>query len=587
MAWSNALPHPHTLSQFARRAGISEGRARALLAAGKLPRPDHTDAGGRPLWSATTIDAWCRQTGRGSRGEDVAWLYQAEPATEPTPVLFHGVIEQDRDYGGTAPLHAIVWDTPYGHLVYLTPVYDEHGNGTDHPDRIARAAAQLIQPAFWDQTLVIQPITGELGSMLIVPDVHLNLHRLEIQQPEEEPAGRLRRRRPAPTRTVPPVVRARFSGMITAADAAAVIGAPVPLWIEGTCTRAAVRRAQAYNATFTVPDTVTEWPAARSQIDAALKTGMPDRFPASFAALAAHTLDTLAQVQASQARQRDSGDGWHLAARPALPELAVSTELAITAAPGGPDPAADTDAFAAELDALRATEADLSVEAPEGDAYETAVRLMAWQLHEQRPEIPPRPTEVYGDAFTGPVIDQWRQTLAPVPDLETARRTRRVRRLLGTWAPDDLTELLHDPCRRYIAIFHNDRGELWFHAEWPYELPDGWNEQTIIAADPGDSCGAVFALTPTASGHMDVSPVPLEPGSGPSFGYGYGGGSPATLYSALIRVALALPESPPGVMLIAREDSSALWHAISTTEGPLRLPWPTVQEWARADTAHD
>ncbi len=580
MAWSSALPNPHTLSQLARRAGISEGRARALLAAGKLPRPDHADAGDRPLWSATTIDAWCRQTGRGSRGVDVAWLSQAEAAAEPAPVLFHGVIEHDFNWGGRAPLHAIVWDTPHGHLVCLTPVYDEHGSGSDHPDRIARAAAQLIQPAFWDQALVIQPITGELGSGMIIPDVHLNLHRIEIQQPEGETGGRLRRRRVTPSPAAP-AVRAKFAGMITAADAAAVIGGPVPLWIEGTCTRAAVKRAQAYNATFTVPDTVTEWPAARDQVDAALKAGMPNRFPAGFAALAADALDTFARVQASHARQRDSGDGWHLAARPAAPELAVATELAITAAPAGPDPAADTDAFAAELDALRTAEADLSVEAPDGDAYETAIRVMAWQLHEQRPEIPLHPAEAYGDTFAGPVIDQWRQTLAPVPDPETARQTRRVRRLLRTWAPDDLAELLRDPCGRFVAVLRGDRDELWFHAEWPYELPSGWNERTIIAADH-DSSGAVFALTPTPSGHMDVSPVPLEPGSGPSFAYGYGGGSPHTLYHALIRTALAAPESP---LRAGDEDDSALWHAISTTDGPLRIPWPTVQEWARADAA--
>jgi hypothetical protein len=60
---------------------------------------------------------------------------------------------------------------------------------------------------------------------------------------------------------------------------------------------------------------------------------MPDRFPAGFTALAADAIDVLARVQASHARQRDSGDGWHLAARPAAPELAVSAELAITAAP--------------------------------------------------------------------------------------------------------------------------------------------------------------------------------------------------------------------------------------------------------------
>ena len=54
----------HTVAQLARRAGFSEGRGRALLAAGRLPRPDHEDAGGRPLWRASTIDAWCRRTGR-------------------------------------------------------------------------------------------------------------------------------------------------------------------------------------------------------------------------------------------------------------------------------------------------------------------------------------------------------------------------------------------------------------------------------------------------------------------------------------------------------------------------------------------
>ena len=59
-SWSNL----YTLAQLARRAGISEGRARALHADKKLPRPDRKDADGRPLWLGSTIDAWCRQTGR-------------------------------------------------------------------------------------------------------------------------------------------------------------------------------------------------------------------------------------------------------------------------------------------------------------------------------------------------------------------------------------------------------------------------------------------------------------------------------------------------------------------------------------------
>jgi hypothetical protein len=58
------------------------------------------------------------------------------------------------------------------------------------------------------------------------------------------------------------------------------------------------------------------------------------------------------------------------------------------------------------------------VDAPEGDACETAVRLLTRQLTEQRPGAATGRTEIYGDSFSGPVIDQWRQTLEPVPDRE-------------------------------------------------------------------------------------------------------------------------------------------------------------------------
>src|ERR1044071_3762009 len=227
MALPGAFPAPHTLAQFARRAGISEGRARALYNEGKLPRPDHSDADGRPLWSPTTIDAWCRQTGR-PLGEKVSWLHRAQPATEPAPVLFHGIIEHKRGYT-TVTLHAIVWDTPHGHLVYLTPVYDEHGSGGAHPDAIAAAATGLIQPAFWAQALVVQPITAGLGSDMIIPTVHLNLHRLTADPDDDpaaaEPGGWLRRRKtPLPPRSHQH--RPGFSGMVQAQDVAAVIGAP-------------------------------------------------------------------------------------------------------------------------------------------------------------------------------------------------------------------------------------------------------------------------------------------------------------------------------------------------------------------------
>lgn len=155
------------------------------------------------------------------------------------------------------------------------------------------------------------------------------------------------------------------------------------------------------------------------------------------------------------------------------------------------------------------------------------------------------------------------------------------------WDPENLQEVLHGPGDMHVAVLKNEHGDIYFQAEWPYDLPHGWNERTIIAADH-DSSGAVFALTPTTAGQMKVDPLPLEPGTGPSFGYGYGGGSPYTLYQALIRCAFGTPEAPftlhdVGTGTTPAESTSDLWRAIATTQGPLRLPWPTVQQWARAD----
>jgi hypothetical protein len=582
MAMFGAFPEPHTLAQFARRAGISEGRARALYADNKLPRPDQTDAGGRPLWSASRIDSWCKQTGR-PLGEKGIWLHRVAPAAEPAPVLFNAIIEHKAGFS-TVPVHAIVWDTPHGHIVYLTPVYDESGAGGGHPDGIADAAASLVQPAFWAQTLVVQPINGGIGSGMINPTVNLNLYQLGVREQEtgaDGAGGWFRRRRPqAAERSAGS--RGGWAGMIEASDVASVIGAPVPLWIEGTCTTEAVSRAQAYNSTFTVPDTVTDWPPARDQVQAALNADMPVRFPAGFAALAVQARATYEEVLALHARQRDEGDGWYLIARPAPPELPFSAEVAITTAQAS----TDLDAVALELTQLRDVEANLDAGAPEGDAYETTVGLLTWQLSGQRPAAATGRTEIYGDSYGGPVTDQWRQTLTEVPAAATS--TRRVQRLLNGWSADHIVEILRGPRDMHVAVLKNDHGDVYFEAEWPYDLPQGWDERTIIAADR-DSSGAVFALTPTSTGQMTVDPLPLEPGTGPSFGYGYGGGSPYTLYQALIRCVLATPEAPFTLNDVdpaardASNTSSPLWHAIATTQGPLRLPWPTVVNWAKAD----
>lgn len=103
----------------------------------------------------------------------------------------------------------------------------------------------------------------------------------------------------------------------------------------------------------------------------------------------------------------------------------------------------------------------------------------------------------------------------------------------------------------------------------------------------------LLALTPSDDGRMRVDPVPLMSRSDrEAFAYGYGGGTPGTTFQALLRCALgddpALAQVPR--VLHKRDENgdpvSQLWAAISTTKGPLRLSWPQLKLWARADKNH-
>lgn len=115
-----------------------------------------------------------------------------------------------------------------------------------------------------------------------------------------------------------------------------------------------------------------------------------------------------------------------------------------------------------------------------------------------------------------------------------------------------------------------------FYAEWPTGLPaQPWTEHTLIATDHQ----AVFALTPTVAGGMRVDPVPLLHDDQTRFAYRDAGGSPATLYAALVRCALGEPYGQARYPDPDRaEADSLLWQALTTTQGPLRLAWPQVQE---------
>ncbi|MDT3446198.1 hypothetical protein [Pseudofrankia sp. BMG5.37] len=132
-------------------------------------------------------------------------------------------------------------------------------------------------------------------------------------------------------------------------------------------------------------------------------------------------------------------------------------------------------------------------------------------------------------------------------------------------------------------------------AEWPASLEKvaTWTSKTVLAADDTGSAAAMLALTPTDDGRMRVDPVPLPPRSSREafgYGYGYGGGTPSSTHRAILRCALGdIPDLGKVHELIGeyRDEApvSQLWAAISTTHGPLRLPWPRVQLWAHTDRA--
>ncbi|MEV5554954.1 hypothetical protein AB0L44_15000 [Nonomuraea wenchangensis] len=585
MSQFRSTPKPYTLAQFARRVRIAESRARALHADGKLPPPDGRDADGRPLWAATTIDAWCRHTGRVPAAEAL-WLWRPDAAaTEPAPVLFHGLAAITH-WGQRYQLHAVVWDTPHGHVISLTPLADAP---VPNIDSQALAAATLIEPVFWPDAVVAVQIGAEHGR----DHVQMQLFGLQADDTTAAAPAPVRRRRlfgghdsDAEASALRP--RAIFRGLVTAEDLALVIGAAVPVWLSGTCTASAVRRAEAAQPaarTLIVPGPDRGWKAERDHLEAALKHGMAEEFPAAFAVLAADLRATVEQARKQRADQPTRGTGWYLAAQPAPPELPWSLEQSLHTAT---DPSAEE--AAADLTRLRVIEPDLPADAPEGDAYERAIRLLRTRLRRARPELAVDEVEPYSGDWDGPIVQQWQQSMRPVEAAAAVLRdTRRGRRLADGYDLNSLLKLWQDEAGRYVAVFESaiaDNPSV-FVAEWPYAPPSGWTTQTVIAAD--DDTGAVLAITPRPDGPPRVEPLPFEPDTGPSFRHGYTGGSPYTLYQALIRAVFGTISAPFSLNAVPSADDrtsperSQLWHAIATTKGALRLPWPSVQQWARDD----
>lgn len=578
------------LEQFACRAGISERRARALYEAepSRLPRPDRTGADGRPLWWASTIDAWCART-RPATDEESVWLLGAPPARFPAVRLRREVVtvgeSRGRGPGQEQVLYAIVWDTERGHVIYLQPL----GRTRQHRDWLAVRGAELVTPCWWSTAVVVMPLEESLA--ITAP--------LACGEP---PPGayvyRLGGTSGQPT--------AVCVGEVDLAAIGRVLGRRVPVWLSGTTTSRNAEQTRwhddtQHDQTVTVADAVTDWPSARDRLASAVRAEMMREYPVGFAALAVEAAKCLAETRGAHERRADAGPGWYLACRPAHP--VVPTELEAYLA--HPAPVTNIRLIRTELAELRAVEAELDHDDPRGEAYAEAARLLARQLRQASDNagtisggydyVPVADDRLvrYSAPWAGPVVDAWRRNLTRIEELGALLARRRIRRLIDPHDHDLVREAYHDGAGRHVLVAALGSHErLWSLAEWPVspDVVSTWTDATVLAADAGGGEVALMALTPTEDGRMRTDPVPLPPGDAvEAFAYGYGGGTPSVTYRALLRCALGDRPGLGRVLERARridEDGAAasrLWQTISTTTGPLRLPWWQVQLWARAD----
>lgn len=629
--WGSEL---HTLAQFARRAGISEGRARALASTSPsgLPEPDRYDAGSKPLWWSATVDSWCARTGR-AVPEDAMWLFTAGQAeAEPVELRREVTAVAGRWPSITLRCFVIVWDTPHGHVVYLQPLDGDSAG-------IGNFALSLLEPRWWNDAVVVVP-AGPTW-MPFRDEPVFNIYRLtadpsSARNPAGEPSRpftAVRRWLAQLTDPLPDLPdddpdddpspgpgdqdaeqrRARLAAggraeWVTTLDAdqiARPLGTRLPVWIDGTLTEATVRRTLAYRGgTITVPlsDTApygaAEWnPGALDRARSALDHGIDERYPAGWAVLASDTRDGLDALRTADGATPDHGPGWYLAARPALPDVPVNVETRLRDA----TPATDLTQVAREITELHEQIAELRVGDPLDGVYTEMFDLLRLQLGQQLKQLRtrrgPRPTTAddidtaaleavldhttivpVSGPWSGPVVEEWQESLCQVADTEDALRLRRVQNLLAPQAitAEKVNEVYQDPAGRYVVVWTASTDRQHVEVEWPASLDPvaKWTDRTVLAADHEHGATLLFALTPTPDGEMRVDPFPLprrELGGG-AFAYGYPGGTPTSTFNAIARAVLGRDRTggPEEVW------TSPLWNTLSTATGPLRLTWPQV-----------
>lgn len=464
---------------------------------------------------------------------------------------------------------------------------------------MAVAAAELLEPRWWAGVVVIMPIEQDLASETI--GFNPIAYVYSITTGEAENAGArigVRRwlRRGALCGPGAAAPRAQWESHLPVSEIAAVLDRPIPVWLNDTTTVENAETFLTYTQTFiTETDTLTAWPEIQAQLDHAVAAGMPGRFPAGFAALAADAEEALHTVRVAHERTPDTGSGWYLACRPPRPAPPLVLEQRIT----GVKPVTDLDLVARELAELQALERDLPAADAAGDAYRTATLELARQLRDARGKpgaaasVPAgEDLAVYFGPFTGPVVDTWRKNLTLV-DLDQARDLRRVQRLIDGGYENMARAAYRDTDGRYIIEIELSTGQRWFRGEWPIALDvvATWTDKTMLVGDGTGSVTTLLALTPNDDGGFRVDPVPvLNRWGTQAFAFGYTGGTPSSTYVALVRCVFGEDPANTEIFSHARqhrdsEDNlvSQLWQAISTTTGSIRLSWPQLQLWARAD----
>ena len=614
-----AIQQQYGLADFGRRVpGLGESNARRAYSSkpSKLPTPDGRWPGGRPWWWESTVDAYARSTGKPVPA-DARWPLSWPDATGPVPLLPVTEVAVP-GYGDLAStVSVLVYDTAPAPVAYVL----RHDLDTS-TEAAAAAAASALAPGDWPTAIVLVADFRLLGDNSEFDDVEV--YRLRRRRPG--PGGAVPARAgllgklfaatsasgdtedPAPA-SDPGDVHAVFSGNAYADQVARVLGRPVPMWFDHTCTPAAVRQSLAYgDAPIIASQSSTDWPAVHAAVHAAVELGVPERWPQAFALLATDAVTTLTNLQQHLADTPRTGDGWYLAALPATPSWPLELEHQVGTAA---NTTFDAEAAAAELPGLRTAEADLPIGHPAGDVLHDAAGMLAYRLRDTHPDIArgaaPKRTVVEAG---GPVTTQYLTGLTRLSDDEMQalldNPTRRIAALLtgehyrARWHP----EIIDSTRRQVLALYRapdgryttesqpRDRTDTKHHLaiEWPANLPANWGGDTRIAADDsGPGPKLVVALTPRPDGGLHVDLLP-HPGDQPRYSWGYRGTGPSTLYKALTRCATGEWQHPLNSNawishLAQHPDASALYQAITEHRGQLRLQWTDIRQHVQDDLA--